>query len=135
MCTLNMEDHQRLLADSKEDLEVEAPNDGAMTKRTRRPRLLWHTVLQVYLAILTTCVCILQVRILRLESSSSTVDRQNAVQKADTGLVELQFRRNESYMTLDHQYDELWDWRNHTYVMVPEPELDTEKQIPAAISM
>jgi len=84
---------------------------------------------QFYLAVAATLVCVLQIWILSSSNFSVSTDT------ASNSFASRQYSKDFRYMSLDHQYDDLWQFGNHTYLRVPETELEAEGDIPVAISM
>ena len=90
-------------------------------------------MIQIYTALLTATICALLASWLYIWSLNGCIDFGTVNTAGD--VVEYQFSRDLRFMSLDHQYDSLWDFGNMSTLKVPEPELDTGEKVDAAISM
>lgn len=88
--------------------------------------------MQAYIVALTTIICILQVS---SYWSHSTLASECPNIDAGGDRVEYAFSRDLRYMSLDHQFDGLWDYGNMSTLRVQEPQLEVGGEIDASISM
>lgn len=137
-----MSDYHKLLPKPAQDAD---DDDGAneFPEVKARPRSTWNQfwngrlpavrfAVEIYIALLVTAICYMQVLNLR-QPLSSDADALKA-QIESRGSYEWRYSANASYESLDPQFDFLWKWPGKTglAMLAPEPPHD---KVPVGVSM
>lgn len=87
--------------------------------------------LQIYLAIVATAILLLQVyHLLYLGNSMET-----SLPASSKSLIQTRFDKDLRYMSLDREFDHLWQFGNTSTLRVADPVLATGEDTDAAVAM